>query len=275
MLERRGVECNDQSVWGGRPVRLLIQRKNRPIRVFAEARGAKRDDGKHQEYRLANGLRLLSEPVIGVRSVAVTLLTSGGLIHEADHESGLANLTVAMATRGAGDRSSREFVDWQDSLGLQRTEGAETAHASISCASVADRLESSLELIADIVQRPHLPADQLDLCKAGILQEIDAMEDDPGQKLFVHLRQASLPGKLGRRLLGLTRVSSSYQSTMFADSMRTTTGRTRRYWESPVLLIWQGRVFGRKAFWFLAEQQDDRGGRGLASFSWSSRSCFD
>lgn len=158
--------------------------------------------GKHQEYRLANGLRLLIEPVIGVRSVAVTLLTSGGLIHEADHESGLANLTVAMATRGAGDRSSREFVDWQDSLGLQRTEGAETAHASISCASVSDRLESSLELIADIVQRPHLPADQLDLCKAGILQEIDAMEDDPGQKLFVHLRQASLPGKLGRRLLG-------------------------------------------------------------------------
>jgi predicted Zn-dependent peptidase len=81
-------------------------------------------------------------------------------------------------------------------------EGAETVHASFSCASVAQHLEPSLELIADIVQRPHLPADELELCQAGILQEIDAIEDDPGQKLFVHLREASLPGKLGRRLLG-------------------------------------------------------------------------
>jgi predicted Zn-dependent peptidase len=172
---------------------------------------------KHQEYELSNGLKLLIEPVHGVRSVSVTLLTSGGLIHEPDDQSGLANLTVAMVTRGAGDRPNRALVDWQDSLGLQRMEGAETAHASFSCASVADRLESSLELMADIVQAPHLPADELELCQAGILQEIDAIEDDPGQKLFVHLREASLPGKLGRPLLG---TSESVENLTIDDVRR-------------------------------------------------------
>lgn len=157
---------------------------------------------RHFEYTLPNGLKLLVEPMDGVRSVAFTFLVPAGVVHESAEQSGVANLLTSMMTRGAGPYDSHELTRRQDELGLQRSENAEISHTSFTAATVADRLEPALELTQEILRRPHIPADELDLCKAGILQEIQAIEDDPAQKLFVIMRSRILPTPLGRPILG-------------------------------------------------------------------------
>jgi len=154
------------------------------------------------EHTLPNGLKLLFEPVSGVRSAALTLLVPGGTAHEPEHHPGLANLAVSMTTRGAGPYNSRQLMQIQDSLGLQRSENAEIAHASFTVATFADNLKPAIELTSEIVRRPHLPEDQLELCQAGIIQEIESIEDDPAQKVFIDLREKTLPSPLGRNMLG-------------------------------------------------------------------------
>lgn len=157
---------------------------------------------RHIEHTLANGLKLLVEPMDGVRSVAFTFLVPAGVVHESPDQSGVANLLTAMMTRGAGPFDSRELTRRQDELGLQRSENAEISHTSFTVATVADHLEPALELTHEILRRPHIPELELDLCKAGILQEIQAIEDDPAQKLFVIMRSRILPNPLGRPILG-------------------------------------------------------------------------
>jgi predicted Zn-dependent peptidase len=157
---------------------------------------------KFFEHTLANGLKLLVEPVTGVRSASFTLLVPAGVAHEPDDRAGLANLVAAMTTRGAGEYNSRELMRLQDGLGLQRTETAETSYAAFTVATTAEHLVRGLELTADVVRRPHLPEDQIEYCQSGILQEIQSLEDDPSQKLSQILRQNALPWPLGRLPMG-------------------------------------------------------------------------
>lgn len=156
----------------------------------------------HFEHTLDNGLKLLVEPMSGVRSVAFTFLVPAGVAHEPSDLFGIANLVASMAPRGAGPYDSRELTRRQDALGLQRSENAETAHSSFTAATVAEYLEPALELTGELIRRPRLPGEELELCKAGILQEIQSIEDDPGQKLFLSMRQRVLPSPLGRPILG-------------------------------------------------------------------------
>lgn len=159
-------------------------------------------DHRFHEHTLSNGLKLLVEPVSGVRSASLTLLVRGGVAHESVALPGLANMAVAMCSRGAGPYSSHELVQRQDRLGLLRSENAELEHAAFTVSTVSRHIKSALELTAEVVRHPHLPEDQLDLCRAGIVQEIEAIEDDPAQKVFVLLRERALPDPLGRPILG-------------------------------------------------------------------------
>jgi predicted Zn-dependent peptidase len=51
---------------------------------------------------------------------------------------------------------------------------------------------------ADILRRPHLPADELDAVKALALQDLQGLEDEPRQKVFIELRRRHFPMPLGR-----------------------------------------------------------------------------
>jgi predicted Zn-dependent peptidase len=52
----------------------------------------------------------------------------------------------------------------------------------------ADRLFDSLEVFADLIRRPHLPADQLEDGRLVCIQEIKGLEDDLSQKTMNELR---------------------------------------------------------------------------------------
>ncbi|QDU64085.1 Peptidase M16 inactive domain protein [Planctomycetes bacterium Pan216] len=156
----------------------------------------------YHEHRYANGLQLLVEPMSWCRSAAFTFLVPAGVSREPATAPGCANLVASLLTRGAGSRDSRQLSNDLDNLGIQRHEATETIHTSFTAATLADNLEPCLTITRDIMRSPHLHADQLELCKASTLQELMAIEDDPGQKIFIELKRHSLPEPLGRPILG-------------------------------------------------------------------------
>src|SRR5262249_24003598 len=115
---------------------------------------------------------------------------------------GTATVLEGLTYRGAGSRDAKALSDALDSLGVMRGGGPELEYTSFGAALLADDLCKALEIYADILQRPYLPADQIDAERALALQKLQRIEDSPSDKLFVNLRKAYFPGPYGRTVLG-------------------------------------------------------------------------
>jgi predicted Zn-dependent peptidase len=151
---------------------------------------------------LDNGLTLVAEEISGVRSAAFVLLLSAGAVTDPDGREGAASVLEGLVYRGAGGRDTRALSDALDGLGIQRSGGAELEQTSFGGAMLADDLERSLALYADIVRRPHLPEEGLAAERDLALQKLDRLEDNPAEKLVVELRRAYFTSPHGRSPLG-------------------------------------------------------------------------
>lgn len=160
-------------------------------------------------HTFANGLTLVAERMRGVRSAAFTLLLRAGAACDPPGRGGLAAMLVDLIFRGAGNRNSRQVTTDLDNLGLQRGEGVETVHTSCFAATLGTNLLAALEIYADIVERPHLPKEEVDAVRALALQELQALEDEPRQKIFVELRSRHNPYPFGRPTVGVREVLES------------------------------------------------------------------
>jgi predicted Zn-dependent peptidase len=103
-----------------------------------------------------------------------------------------------MALRGAGRRDSRALINDLEALGVERGESVGISQTSFSGATLAENLQDALRIYADIVQRPHLPGEQLEASQLVCLQEIRGVEDEPAQKLMDELRRRTYPDPWGR-----------------------------------------------------------------------------
>ena len=149
-------------------------------------------------HQYDNGLVLLAEPMEWLESAAFTILVPAGCIREPADRSGLSGFTCEMALRGAGSRDSRQFINDLDSIGLERSESVGEAHTRFGGATLADNLPDALEIYADLLRRPHFPADQLEAGRQVLFQELRAVEDEPAQKVMLQLRKYHYPEPWGR-----------------------------------------------------------------------------
>src|SRR3954469_22478366 len=113
-------------------------------------------------HKLENGMVVVGEPTRGVESAAFTFLAPAGCCYEPPERAGLASLTCEMMLRGAGPRDSRAWITDLENLGVERGESVGVAQAHFSGATLRKNLPATLDLFADLLRRPHLPADQLE-----------------------------------------------------------------------------------------------------------------
>jgi predicted Zn-dependent peptidase len=151
-----------------------------------------------QTHQYSNGLVLVAEPMPSLESAAFTVLIPAGGVYDSPERGGLSALTCEMTLRGAGQRDSRTFIEDLENLGVQRGESVSTMHTSFSGATLAKNLPPALALYADLLRSAHLPADQLDAGRLVAIQELRAIEDEPGHKVMLELRRRHYPDPLGR-----------------------------------------------------------------------------
>jgi predicted Zn-dependent peptidase len=142
-----------------------------------------------QTHEFDNGLTLIVEPMAAVQSAAFSLLVPAGSIFDPPRQNGSAALLTELIVRGAGKLSNEELSAALDDLGLQRHENTGTVHISFTGATVAANLPRALELYGDILRRPMLPAEQFEPARAGVRQSLEAVEDEPRQKVMIELRR--------------------------------------------------------------------------------------
>lgn len=145
---------------------------------------------------------LLGEPMPWVGSVAFDFLLPCGSALVAEGYCGAGAVIQDWIFRGAGERNSRQLVDALDGLGLHRDTSVSTYHLSVGAALAAGNLSAALDLYADVILRPRLDEAQFELSRQLAVHEIIGLDDDPRQRVMVHLYEQFYPDPFGRPGIG-------------------------------------------------------------------------
>lgn len=189
-------------------------------------------------HRLSNGLTLLAEPMPGVRSLAMTLITPAGIARQHEEQQGVATMLADMVERGAGGQSSRAFSEALDTLGVHRSTSAGNRHLRFNATLIGENLDAALPLLLQQALSPNLDAAELEPVRDLCLQEIAALEDDPQRRAMIKLRQHHFPEPFGRPSDG---IAEHLQSLTLDD--------IRAFWQSGVVPTGSILAFAGQVDW--------------------------
>jgi zinc protease len=120
---------------------------------------------------LANGLRIVLAERHDLPLVGFTMYFEAGCTAEPRGRTGVAQLTAALMTSGAGALDALQFAERKQELGAELGVGAALEYSSATLSAMKDQLDDSLALYADMIRRPHFnEADFERERSAGVMQ---------------------------------------------------------------------------------------------------------
>jgi predicted Zn-dependent peptidase len=174
------------------------------------------EDG-HRLTVLDSGVRVVTERMDSVRSVAVGLWIGTGSSAEGEPEAGLSHLIEHMLFRGTARYASLEIDQLFDAMGAELNAGTGKETTSVYARVLDGHLERAFDVMADMVWRPRFDASELESEREIVLEEIAMYEDDPQDKVFDVLGEAVFGSHpLGRAIIGTAAVVGSTR----ADALR-------------------------------------------------------
>ena len=132
-----------------------------------------------QHLALANGIPVVLMEKHAVPLVQVNLLIRGGALLDPPGKTGLASMTAAMLTEGAGARNSLQFADAVDYLGADISASSGFSIMGIALHTPLEKLDSALALFADVVRRPLFPPEELARNRKERLTSLIEARDEP------------------------------------------------------------------------------------------------
>ncbi|HEY7172598.1 MAG TPA: pitrilysin family protein [Vicinamibacterales bacterium] len=132
-----------------------------------------------QKRQLSNGLRAWIVELHEVPVVQVNLVVLSGTADDPPGKFGVASLTAAMLTEGAGSRSALEIADAVDFLGADVSAVSAFDSSSVRLHVPVARLAEALPLMADVALRPTFPREELERQRQQRLTGIIQARDEP------------------------------------------------------------------------------------------------
>ena len=149
-----------------------------------------------------NGLTVVAQPMPWLESAAFSIAVPAGCRYDPPAKLGLASLACEWLQRGCGDYDSRQFIESLEMLGVDFNSSASIYNTNFSAAMQAAQLNDALSIYADLLRRPHFPADQLEDSRLVCFQEINSLEDDLSQRAILKLRHRHYGDPDGRHCEG-------------------------------------------------------------------------
>ena len=152
---------------------------------------------------LDSGLRVASHAMPGLQTAAVGLFADVGSRAEPAALNGIAHLFEHMVFKGAGGRSARDISEAIEEVGGDLNAATERDATSFTASVMAEHVPLAVELIADMILRPHFAEIDLEREKQVVFQELAEARDTPSDMVFDELWSAAFEGQgLGRSILG-------------------------------------------------------------------------
>jgi predicted Zn-dependent peptidase len=133
---------------------------------------------------LQGGLLVLTEELPALRSASIGVWVRTGSIREAPAEMGISHLLEHMVFKGTSRRNARDIALVLERLGGSLDAYTTREHTCFSARVLDEHQETALEVLADLVLDPLLRAEDLELEREVVLEEISTVEDTPDDLIF-------------------------------------------------------------------------------------------
>ncbi len=162
----------------------------------------------HESTILGNGMRVVSERLEAVRSVAIGFWIGVGSRDERPSQAGVSHFLEHLLFKGTASYSAQEIAEIFDGLGGELNAATTRELTVVHARVLDDHLETALDVMSDLVHSPTIS--DLDSEREVVLEEIAMVEDAP-QELIHDLSSQAIFGDhpLGRPVIGDAEVVST------------------------------------------------------------------
>lgn len=175
----------------------------RPVARAATRRLPATGGGAITRTVLPGGLRVVTEAMPGVRSVSVGVWVPVGSRDESPALAGTSHFLEHLLFKGTTTRSALDIASLMDGVGGEFNAFTEKEHTCFY-ATVLDRdLALAVDLVCDVVLNATITAQDIDVERSVVLEEIAMRDDDPADLVHDEFA-AALHGDtpVGRPILG-------------------------------------------------------------------------
>ena len=142
---------------------------------------------KVETAKLPNGVELLVVERRDLPKVGVTLVTRAGAVGDPAGKAGVGNLTITTIDLGTKTRKALEIEEAFGDLGTTLTGGVGRESGRLSLDVLSRNLSPALEILADVVQNPTFPEDEIARERKRVLDAI-AQGDRNGNALYARIQ---------------------------------------------------------------------------------------
>jgi predicted Zn-dependent peptidase len=167
-------------------------------------------DDSAQITELPSGIRVVTEAVPSVRSVALGLWVGTGSRNESRGQAGVSHFLEHLLFKGTKRYSAVELNEQFDSIGaaFNAATSKETTH--VHARFLDEHTERAFDLMAEMLLEPIYPEDEVTTERQVVIEEIAMYEDEPQDKVHDVLDEAIFgEHPLGARIIGSADVIGS------------------------------------------------------------------
>lgn len=161
---------------------------------------------------LSNGLRIVTDTVPSVESVALGVWLGVGTRDEDLRVNGAAHMVEHMLFKGTSKRSASELVEVIENVGGHMNAYTSREITSYHIHLLKDDVPLAVDVLSDMVQHSTMPEDEVERERGVILQEIGMCFDTPDDIIFDNYYETAYPKQaFGAPILGTNDIIKNMQ----------------------------------------------------------------
>ena len=133
---------------------------------------------------LPNGLRVISETMPSLRSVALGCWIDTGTRDEMEGEEGVSHFLEHLLFKGSEKLSARDVSETFDSIGAESNAFTSKEYTCFWARLLDQDLGTGLDVLSEIIQRPAFRPHEISSESQVVIEEINMYEDDPNDVTF-------------------------------------------------------------------------------------------
>lgn len=175
-----------------------------------------------QMSTLKNGLRVMTDRVEAVESVALGVWVGVGTRNEDLQHNGVAHMVEHMLFKGTKRRDAQAIVGEIEAVGGHMNAYTSRELTSYHCHLIKEYGSLALDVIADMLQHHTMPDTEVEKERSVILQEIGMATDTPDDIIFDEYYETAYPGQgLGAPILGRPEIVAGMSREALMDYVQT------------------------------------------------------
>ena len=156
----------------------------------------------YTKITLANGVRIVTEPIPYVRSAAIGVWIGTGSRHERAAENGSAHFIEHMLFKGTDTYTAAELAGVMDGIGGQINAFTTRENTCFYARVLDTHLDTASELLADMLLHSKFAPEDVESERNVVLEEIHMYDDTPDDLVVERLFAKCFKGSLGRPVCG-------------------------------------------------------------------------